>query len=55
MSAEFDAVMDKIRHSNDWESWSVVDLIRELCPEKWVDKLIGQLETNTGRFRTQPS
>lgn len=54
MNKEFDAIMCKIRHSWDWDSWSAEDLIRELCAEKDAAKLIEQMETNRGRFRTQP-
>lgn len=54
MSLEFDAIMGRVRHSEDWESWSAVDLLRELCVEKDVDKLTAQLEAHKGRFRTQP-
>jgi hypothetical protein len=51
---EFDAIMNKVRHSRDWASWSAVDLIRELCTEKDAVKLLAQMETGRGRFRTQP-
>jgi len=54
MNAEFYAVMDKVEHSRDWDSWSAEDLIRELCTEKDAAKLLEQMETHTGRFRTQP-
>jgi len=50
----FNAVMDKVQHSWDWNSWSAEDLIRELCTKKDAAKLIEQMETNRGRFRTQP-
>jgi len=54
MVNEFDRVMDKVRHGTDWHDWSAEDLIRELCTEKDATKLLEQLETNRGRFRTQP-
>lgn len=54
MGDQFNTVMDKVEHSWDWDSWSAEDLIRELCTEKDAAKLLEQMKTNRGRFRTQP-